>query len=67
VLVTVCCEVTVNLCYPRYDWYQTEANVVVTILVKKLPQDQFKHIVTDTTVSCLLFSTNLKFELNFVF
>ncbi|XP_067944255.1 protein SGT1 homolog [Watersipora subatra] len=35
----------------KYDWYQTDANIVITILIKKLPADYFKHTVTDHTLA----------------
>ncbi|CAG9770166.1 unnamed protein product [Ceutorhynchus assimilis] len=34
----------------KHDWYQTDATVVITILVKNVKEDQFKASFSDSTV-----------------
>jgi hypothetical protein len=43
-----------TLFYDRYDWYQTDSRVVVTILVKNRTSDDVKCDIQDTYVSLYL-------------
>ena len=36
---------------PRYEWYQTETHVVVTVLLKKVQKDDLKIDIQDRNVS----------------
>lgn len=38
----------------KHDWYQTEAFVIVTVLVKNLKQEDVKIDFTEKTVSALV-------------
>jgi len=48
----------------KYDWYQTESNIVITILVKKVNKDTFTHTITDTQadLSLLIPGTDTTWE-----
>ncbi len=42
---------TTTLSYDRYDWYQTDSRVVITILVKNRTSDDVKCEIQDDSVS----------------
>ena len=39
------------MCFTRYDWYQTETHVVITIMIKNTKQENVKVEFGEKTVS----------------
>ncbi|ESO09288.1 hypothetical protein HELRODRAFT_168250 [Helobdella robusta] len=38
----------------KYDWYQTETHIVLTILLKNVRSDELKYNITENTLSCTI-------------
>lgn len=65
-LILVSTELRIVLILFRYEWYQTETHVVISILVKNTKKEDLKYDIQETTVNCLLLRIRSCIVLKFV-